>query len=84
MMGFLTMRYLVFTPVSHPLIEYLRYQVVYLPILMVNLVVLPLSLKYSDLNAYVIQALFAMLRDGGVGTWGTSTSPSVARTSRRD
>ncbi len=59
-MGFLTMRHLVFKPVAHPLVEYLRYQVVYVPILVVNLVVLPLSLKYSDFNAYVIQALFAV------------------------
>jgi putative flippase GtrA len=59
-MGFLTMRYLVFKPVTHPLIEYLRYQVVYVPILMVNLAVLPLALRYSELNAYIIQALFAI------------------------
>jgi putative flippase GtrA len=59
-MGFLTMRYLVFKPVTHPVVEYLRYQVVYVPILMVNLAVLPLALRYSDLNAYAIQALFAI------------------------
>jgi putative flippase GtrA len=58
--GFLNMRYLVFTPVKHALIEYLRYQVVYVPILIVNLVVLPLALRYSDLNAYAVQALFAV------------------------
>lgn len=59
-MGFLTMRYLVFAPVTHPLIEYLRYQAVYAPLLIVNLVVLPLALRYSKLNAYIIQALFAV------------------------
>jgi len=58
--GFLTFRYLVFAPVTHPVIEYLRYQAVYLPILALNLVVLPLALKYSDLNAYAVQALFAI------------------------
>lgn len=58
--GFLTFRYLVFAPVTHPVIEYLRYQAVYLPILALNLVVLPLALKYSDLSAYAIQALFAI------------------------
>jgi len=58
--GFLTFRYLVFAPVTHLVIEYLRYQAVYLPILALNLVVLPLALKYSDLNAYAIQALFAI------------------------
>jgi putative flippase GtrA len=59
-MGFFTMRHLVFAPVTHPLIEYLRYQSVYLPLVAMNLVVLPLALRYSDLNAYVIQALFAV------------------------
>jgi putative flippase GtrA len=58
--GFFAMRYLVFKPVTHPLIEYLRYQVVYVPLFAVNLVVLPLSLKYSDLNAYATQALFSV------------------------
>lgn len=58
--GYLTFRYLVFAPVTHPVIEYLRYQAVYLPIFALNLVVLPLALKHSSLNAYVIQALFAI------------------------
>ena len=58
--GYVSFRYLVFAPVTHPVIEYLRYQAVYLPILALNLVVLPLALKYSGLNAYAIQALFAV------------------------
>jgi putative flippase GtrA len=58
--GFIGFRYLVFKPVRHPLHEYLRYQVVYLPILAINMLVLPLALRYSSLNAYVIQALFAI------------------------
>ncbi len=58
--GYLTFRYLVFTPVAHPVIEYLRYQAVYVPLFALNLVVLPLSLRHSILNAYVIQALFAL------------------------
>jgi putative flippase GtrA len=57
--GYLTFRYLVFTPVRHPVVEYMRYQAVYLPILAVNLVALPLALTYTSLNAYVIQALLA-------------------------
>ena len=57
--GYLTFRYLVFAPVTHPVIEYLRYQAVYLPIGALNLIVLPLALKYTEFNAYVIQALFA-------------------------
>lgn len=56
--GFLTLRYLVFSPVSHPLAEYLRYHLVYAPLLVVQTVVLPLVLKYSDLNAYFIQAMW--------------------------
>jgi len=58
--GFFAMRHLVFAPVKHPLVEFLRYQAVYLPLAALNLVVLPLALKYSDLNAYVIQALFTV------------------------
>ncbi len=58
--GFICFRYIVFKPVRHPLLEYLRYQVVYLPILAINMVVLPLALRYSTLNAYAIQALFAV------------------------
>ena len=59
--GHLTFRYLVFTPVRHPVIEYLRYQAVYLPILALNLVVaLPLALAYTNLSAYVVQALLSV------------------------
>lgn len=59
--AFLAMRYLVFEPVAHPVIEYLRYLIVYLPIVVVNMVVLPLALKFSSLNAYVIQAVFVVV-----------------------
>ena len=58
--GYLTFRYLVFEPVAHPVVEYLRYQAVYLPIIALNLLVLPLALRLSSLNAYTIQALFAI------------------------
>jgi SAM-dependent methyltransferase/putative flippase GtrA len=58
--GFLSFRYLVFGPARHPVIEYLRYQAVYLPLLVMNCVVLPLALKHSDLNAYAIQALLSV------------------------
>jgi putative flippase GtrA len=57
--GYLGFRYLVFAPVRHPVVEYLRYQAVYLPILAVNLVALPLALTYTSLNAYTIQGLLA-------------------------
>ena len=36
------------------------FQVVYLPLLAINLVVLPLMLACTSLNAYVVQALFAV------------------------
>jgi putative flippase GtrA len=58
--GYLTFRYLVFAPVRHPVVEYLRYQAVYLPILGLNLIALPLALMYTNLSAYVIQALLAI------------------------
>jgi putative flippase GtrA len=57
--GFLGFRYIVFgASGSHPIIEYLRYQAVYLPLLLVNMVLLPLLLKHTPLNAYVIQAAY--------------------------
>jgi len=58
--GYLTFRHFVFTPVRHALVEYMRYQAVYLPILAVNLVALPVALRYTSLSAYTIQALFAV------------------------
>ncbi len=58
--GFLCYRYLVFGPVDHPVKEFGRYQLVWLPIFVVNLIVLPLALEYTNLNAYLIQALFAV------------------------
>jgi putative flippase GtrA len=56
MNGYLTFRYLVFAPVRHPVVEYLRYQAVYLPILALNLVVLPLALTIN-VNPFVAQGL---------------------------
>jgi putative flippase GtrA len=58
--GYLTFRHFVFKPVRHPLVEYVRYQAVYLPILAVNMIVLPVALTYTSLTAYAIQALFAV------------------------
>jgi putative flippase GtrA len=57
--GYLTFRYLVFSPVRHPVVEYVRYQAVYVPIQVLNLVALPLALMYTNLSAYIAQALFA-------------------------
>ena len=58
--GYLTFRHFVFTPVRHPVVEYMRFQAVYLPILAFNLVALPLGLTYTNLSAYMIQALLAI------------------------
>lgn len=58
--GYLTFRHLVFTPVRHPVVEYMRYQAVYLPILALNLVALPLALTYTNLGAYIAQALLGL------------------------
>lgn len=58
--GFLGFRYVVFQSRGHPLAEYVRFQVVYMPLLVVNLVALPLLLEYTPLNAYVVQAGFAV------------------------
>ncbi len=58
--GFLTMRYFVFAPASHPLLEYLRYQMVYVPLLLANSVFLALGTRYTDLSAYALQAIFAV------------------------
>jgi putative flippase GtrA len=58
--GFIGFRYLVFQSRGHPLKEYVKYQLVYGPLLVLNMLVLPLALKYSSLNAYVIQAMFAV------------------------
>jgi len=58
--GYLTFRHFVFVPVRHPIVEYVRYQAVYLPILAANMVALPVALRYTSLNAYAIQALFAV------------------------
>ena len=57
--GFLCYRYIVFGSRGHPLREFLRYQLVWLPIFVINLIALPLALEYTTLNAYVIQAVFA-------------------------
>jgi putative flippase GtrA len=54
MNGYLTFRYLVFGPVRHPVAEYLRYQMVYLPILALTLVALPLAMSVG-LSPYIVQ-----------------------------
>ena len=59
--GFLGYRYIVFRAAGHPLAQYVRFQFVYLPLLLVNMVILPLALAYTTLNAYAVQALFAVV-----------------------
>ena len=58
--GFLGFRYIVFQSRGHPLAEYARFQLVYLPLLVVNMVALPILLAYTPLNAYAVQAGFAV------------------------
>ena len=58
--GFLGFRYVVFRSKGHPAVEYLKFQLVWIPLLAVNLVVLPWMLAHTALNAYVVQALFAV------------------------
>jgi putative flippase GtrA len=58
--SFLGFRFVVFQSQGHPVAEYLRFQLVYLPLLLVNAVALPLFLEYTTLNAYVVQAGFAV------------------------
>jgi putative flippase GtrA len=57
--GFLGFRYIVFKPAGNGFIEYAKYQLVYAPILALNLVGLPLALQHTRLSAYAIQAFFA-------------------------
>jgi len=58
--GFLGFRYIVFRSAGHPLTEFLRFQAVYVPLLVLNMIGLPLLLDHTRLSAYVIQALFAV------------------------
>lgn len=59
--GFLGFRFIVFGASGrHPVLEYIKYQAVYLPILGINLVGLPLLLNHTDWNAYAIQASFGV------------------------
>lgn len=58
--GFLCFRYIVFRPARHPFLEYLRFQVIYVPLLLLNMLVLPLLLRHTSLNAYAIQGLWVV------------------------
>jgi putative flippase GtrA len=58
--GFIGFRHIVFGPAGRPFVEYARFQAVYLPLLALNMVALPVLLKHTSLNAYAIQALFAI------------------------
>ncbi len=58
--GFCGFRYIVFRSKGHPVVEYFKFQLVWVPLLAINLVVLPLMLAYTSLNAYAVQALFAV------------------------
>ena len=57
--GFVGYRYVVFRSAGHPVAEYMKFQLVYGPLFLMNAIVLPLALKYTSMSAYVIQALFS-------------------------
>jgi putative flippase GtrA len=55
--GFLCFKYIVFRSDGNALHEYLRFNVVYVPLLVVNMVLLPLCISAWHLNAYAVQAV---------------------------
>lgn len=59
--AFLCFRYFVFNVRGGAMLQYLRFQAIYGPILLINLIVLPLALRYTDINAYVIQGVFVVV-----------------------
>jgi len=59
--NFLCHKYIVFRTRGGHAGEILRFVVVYVPILVANLIVLPLALRTLPLNAYVIQAVYMLV-----------------------
>jgi putative flippase GtrA len=55
--GFLCFKYIVFRSGGHALNEYLRFNIVYVPLLVVNMVLLPMCIRAWHLNAYAVQAV---------------------------
>lgn len=59
--NFLCYKYIVFRTRGGHAGEILRFVVVYVPILVANLIVLPLALRTLPLNAYVVQAVYMLV-----------------------
>jgi len=55
--GFLCFKYIVFRSDGHALHEYMRFNMVYVPLLVINMVVLPMLIRAWNLNAYAVQAV---------------------------
>jgi putative flippase GtrA len=55
--GFLCFKYIVFRSEGNGIAEYLRFNVVYVPLLLINMVALPLLIHAWNLNAYAVQAV---------------------------
>lgn len=59
--NFLCYKYIVFRTRGGHVGEILRFMVVYVPILLANLIVLPLALRTLPLNAYVVQGIYTVV-----------------------
>ena len=59
--GFLCFRWIVFRAADRPLTRYLRYNLIYIPLLLTYMFVLPWALAHTSLNAYAMQALFTLV-----------------------
>jgi putative flippase GtrA len=55
--GFMCFKYIVFRSADCALPEYLRFNMVYVPLLLINMVALPALIHAWHLNAYAVQAL---------------------------
>jgi len=55
--GFLCFKYIVFRSDGHALHEYMRFNMVYVPLLVINMVALPMLIRAWSLNAYAVQAV---------------------------
>ena len=57
LVSFANFKYFVFKVKGHLVIDYLRFIVVYLPSLAINLIVLPFLLRATTINPYLAQAI---------------------------
>ena len=55
--GFFCFKYIVFCSDGHALHEYMRFNMVYVPLLVINMVALPMLIRAWSLNAYAVQAV---------------------------